>query len=110
MNFKNDSKPLEEEKEIVFQELNDYEKNNLPYEKAKIYDKRTYLQYYLSLLRLKQLIIFSFCLSRDYNLKSVKINLFFLTFGLNLTVNALFFNDSTMHKIYTDEGSYNYLF
>ena len=110
LNFKNDSKPLEEEKEIVFQELNDYEKNNLPYEKAKIYDKRTYLQYYLSLLRLKQLIIFSFCLSRDYNLKSVKINLFFLTFGLNLTVNALFFNDSTMHKIYTDEGSYNFLF
>ena len=110
LNFKNDSKPLEEEKEIVFQELNDYEKNNLPYEKAKIYDKRTYLQYYLSLLRLKQLIIFSFCLSTDYNLKSVKINLFFLTFGLNLTVNALFFNDSTMHKIYTDEGSYNFLF
>ena len=56
------------------------------------------------------MIIFSFCLSTDYNLKSVKINLFFLTFGLNLTVNALFFNDSTMHKIYTDEGSYNFLF
>ena len=56
------------------------------------------------------MIIFSFCLSKDYNLKSVKINLFFLTFGLNLTVSALFFNDSTMNKIYTDEGSYNFLF
>ena len=40
----------------------------------------------------------------------MKINLFFLTFALNLTVNACFFNDSTMHKIYKDDGSYNFLF
>ena len=33
-----------------------------------------------------------------------------MTFALNLTVNACFFNDSTMHKIYQDEGSYNFLY
>ena len=27
-----------------------------------------------------------------------------------LTVNALFFNDDTMHKIYIDEGSYNFVY
>ena len=40
----------------------------------------------------------------------MKINLFFLTFALNLTVNACFFNDSTLHKIYKDDGNYNFLF
>ena len=29
---------------------------------------------------------------------------------MNFTVNALFFNDATMHKIYTDEGSYNFIY
>ena len=49
-------------------------------------------------------------MSTDYNLRTIKICLFFLTLALNLTVNALFFNDSTMHKIYTDNGSYNFLY
>ena len=84
--------------------------NNLPYEEALKIDKRTYFQYYISLIRTKELLIFSFYLRSDYNLKTVKINLFFFTFALNLTVNALFFNDSTMHKIYQDEGSYNFLY
>ena len=90
--------------------LNDYEKNNLPYQKAITVDQRTYWEYYKSLIKTKQLIIFSFFLSTDYNLRTIKICLFFLTLALNLTVNALFFNDSTMHKIYTDNGSYNFLY
>ena len=36
--------------------------------------------------------------------------LFFFLFDLNLTVNALFFNDDTMHKIYEDEGEYNFVY
>ena len=37
---------------------NDNELNELPYKLALIYDKRTYIQYYLSLLRAKHLFIF----------------------------------------------------
>ena len=40
----------------------------------------------------------------------IKNFLFFFFFTLNLTVNALFFNDDTMHKIYIDEGKYNLLY
>ena len=29
---------------------------------------------------------------------------------MHLTVNALFFNDKTMHKIYLDEGNYNFIY
>ena len=36
--------------------------------------------------------------------------LFFYFFGLDLTLNALFFNDSTIHKIYEDKGSYNFVY
>ncbi len=102
--------PISEKKMVISEEYNDYEMNNLVYERALLIDKRTYWQYYLSLIKTKQLLIFSFYLSTDYNLKTIKINLFFLTFALNLTVNAFFFNDSTMHKIYQDEGSYNFLY
>ena len=102
--------PITEKKLITNEEYNDYEMNNLPYEEAIKIDKRTYWEYYLSLIKTKELLIFSFYLSTDYNLRTIKINLFFLTFALNLTVNACFFNDSTMHKIYQDEGSYNFLY
>ena len=40
----------------------------------------------------------------------MKIALFFFSFALNFTVNSLFFNDTTMHQIYTDEGDYNFIY
>ena len=89
---------------------NDNEINTLSYEEALKIDKRTYIQYYISLIKRKQIIIFTFFTNNDYNLRSIKICLFLFSFALDYTVNALFFNDSTMHKIYTDEGEYNFLY
>ena len=86
-------------------EYNDEEKNNLKYELALKYDKRTYFEYYISLLKTQHIFIFSFFYSKDYNLRIIKIDLFFISFALSYAVNALFFNDNTMHKIYEDEGS-----
>ena len=34
--------------------------------------------------------------------------MFFLSFALHYTVNALFFTESTMHQIYEDEGKFNF--
>ena len=83
------------------------ELNQLPYEEALKYDQRSYSEYYFSLLKVKNLVFFSFFLNNDYNSKIVKIDLFICLFIVFLTVNALFFNDKTMHKIYTDQGSFN---
>ena len=92
-------------------EYNDYELNILTYEKALIYDKRTYIQYYISLLRINHLLIFSFyCNNKDYNSQIIKIFLFFLFFAVYFFVNALFFNDNTLHKIYIDKGVYNFIY
>ena len=91
-------------------EPNDYEKNNLLYNKAKKLDKGSFSQYYFSLLRTKHLFIFSFILSSDYNSKIIKIILFFFILTTNFTVNALFFNDSTMHFIYIEQGKFNIIY
>ena len=47
--------------------------------------------------------------NEDYNSKIIKICLFLFTFALFLVINALFFNDSTMHKIYELKGNYNFI-
>ena len=92
--------------EIIY--LTDTELNSLSYEEALIYDKRTYLKYYLSLLRTKHLLIFSFYPNRDYNSMIIKICLFFFSFALYLTVNTLFYTDSTIHNIYQNSGNFDF--
>ena len=72
-------------------------------------DKRTFCQYYFSLLKKKNLIIFTFYPSNDYNLMTVKIALFLLSFSLFFTINGFFFSDATMNKINEDKGTYNFL-
>ena len=87
------------EKSQKIMEFNDEELNNFSYSIALKCDKRTYSQYYISLLRTKHILFFSFCNNNDYNSKIIKIDLFFIGFILDYTVNALFFDDKTMHKI-----------
>ena len=90
--------------------LNDYEMNNLSYKKALELDKRTYFQYYISLLKTKHIFIFTFFTTNDYNSKIIKIILFLFSFALYFTVNTLFFNDGTIHKIYEDQGNFNFIY
>ena len=86
----------------------DYEYNWLSYEEALKYDKRTNCDYYGSLIRNKQLFIFTFCSFNDYNSGVIKKFMFFLSFALHYTVNALFLTEKTMHQIYEDEGKFNF--
>ena len=92
------------------EDLTDLEINNLSYEKALILDKRTYFQYYFSLLKKKQLILFIFYPNKDYNLLTAKISLLILSFSLYFTINGFFFTDATMNKINEDHGVYNFFF
>ena len=86
----------------------DYEFNWLSYKAALRFDKRSGCEYYASLIRSKQLFMFTFCSFNDYNSGILKKFIFFLSFALHYTVNALFFNNSNMHQIYEDEGKYNF--
>ena len=84
--------------------LTEQEMNNLDYEIAILLDKRTYFQYYFSLLKKKQLLLFTFYPNKDYNITVVKISLLILSFSLYFTINGFFFSDATMNKINTDHG------
>ena len=93
-----------------FTNLNDQELNTLQYELALLYDKRNYFQYYWSLLKKKQLILFTFVPSNDYNLFSLKLSLFLISFSLYFTINAFFFSDETMHKIHESNGELDFFY
>ena len=86
----------------------DYELNWLPNEAALKFDKRSSCEYYGSLIRYKQLFIFTFCSFTDYNSGVIKKFMLFLSFALHYTVNSLFFTESNIHQIYEDKGKFNF--
>ena len=107
---KTKTKTKAKEYKVKYKNLNDQELNSLEYKLALKYDKRTYIHYYWSLLKRKQLILFSFIPNNDYNIRTIKIALFLISFSLYFTINGFFFNDKTMRKIYVDKGKYNFIF
>ena len=95
---------------LMKNKYNDEELNSLEYEIALIVDKRTYCQYYWSLVKKKQIILFTFISSNDYNLFQVKFCLLLLSFSLFFTINGFFFTDETMNRIYEDNGYYDIVY
>ena len=92
------------ETQIIYE---NFEINNITYKEALKGDKRTYCQYYLSLIKEKHIIIFTFNKNENYNPYIIKICLFFLLFALYIFINTLFFNDSAIHKIFEDKGIFH---
>ena len=95
------------EKKIIQKQFIDYAINHLAYEEALMHDKRTYLEYYISLVKAKHPIIFAFCQLKDYNILLIKICLFLLSITVYFGINALFFNNTIIHTIYLNEGKYD---
>ena len=89
---------------------NDYELNNFSYNEALKYDNRTFIKYYISLIRTKHPLIFSFFPINSYNSILIRITLFFISFSIYYFINAIFFNESTIHKIYEEKGKYNFIY
>ena len=109
-NKKGKSEKTNSKKDFIYKNLNDQELNTLEYKLAIKIDKRTYLLYYWSLLKRKNLILFTFYPNDDYNLITLKISLFLTSFSLYMTINGFFFTDDTMHTIYSNNGSYNLMY
>ena len=91
-------------------ERKEFEINSLNYHLALKIDHRNYCQYYCYLLKYNHSISFSFASYNDYNIQIIKKFLFFFSFCLDFTINALFFTDETIHKIYQDKGQFNFLY
>ena len=96
-------------KKLITIKLNNSELNSLQFQAALIKDKRSYVEYYLSLIKINHILFFIFY-KYDFNSKIIKVSIFLFNLASYIAVNALFFNDSTMHKIFTDGGSYNFVY
>ena len=46
----------------------------------------------------------------NYNLLSIKISLFLISFSLYFTINGFFFTDETMHNVYKNNGIFDFIF
>jgi hypothetical protein len=95
-------------KEIV-KKYSDFELDDLEYSEAIIYDKRSFINFYIYIVKREHLIIFTFFYCTDFNLISIKLSLFVFSVCLDMTTNILFFDDESMHKIYLDYGKYNFV-
>ncbi len=101
-------KELKEYEEKTYSEI-----NSLSYEDALANDKRTFFQYYISLLMTKQLLLFTFNCKNDYNSKIMKISFVLYIFSIFLFVNTLFIDESILHDLFIFQGKidllYNYM-
>ena len=102
---KNISKNIIKSK-IEILEKTDNELNFASYKDAIIYDKRTCMKYYLSLIRTKHLLIFPFTTKNDFNPRTMKIGFLFLMLGFILTINILFIDESDLHELYLSKGAF----
>ena len=82
--------------------------NEFDFNEAFKYDKRTFIQLYLSYIRLKHPLLSLFY--KNYNITTVKFILYIQSFGSHVCTNALFFKEDTMHRIYIDNGSFDFFY
>ena len=99
---KNNKKPSNVIEDIQY---NDEELNAVDYDTALHKDTRSFIRYYWSLIKMKQLCVFTFYTYTDHNLKCVKIALFTLFLAFYFAFTALFFNDKIIREIYIYKGN-----
>ena len=113
-----DLSSIKENKKLTEQEMqkvkdilayNDKELNDLDFKLAIKHDNRNIFKMYFSFLKTDHSLI-KILNSNDYNSRFIKIFLCFYSFSLSYTVNALFFDDDTIHHILEDEGKFNFLY
>jgi hypothetical protein len=85
-------------------EITDNELNSLSYYDAIIKDKRTFGEFYLSLIKTKQLLAFTFKSKNDFNSLMMKLNFLFLIFSIIFFINTTFFDDIILHDIFISGG------
>ena len=89
--------------------LDSFELNDLEYNEAIIYDKRSFNKTYLDFLRREHLIIFTFFVCNDYNLIYIKYTRFIFLIVTDMALNVIFFSDDSMHKIFLNYGKYDFV-
>ena len=90
--------------------MTDNEINSINYFDAFKTDKRSFFQYYLSLIRTKHLMFFAFSPKNDYNSGVIKFSFLIFTLGLFFAVNTLFLTENELHDRYISQGKLGLLY
>ena len=88
---------------------NDSELQDMEYEVAIIYDKRSYLRMYWSFLIESQIILETFCTDNHLYLFVVKLSFFICTFQISFFLNALFYTDDYISDAYHNDGVLDFI-
>ena len=91
------------------EKLDNYELNNLEYNQAINLDKRKISEIYWSLLKREHLILFTFLNGNDYNISFIKFEKLIFSVSTDLALNAIFYADETIHKMFLENGKYNFI-
>ena len=81
----------------------------LSYEEALIYDKRSFIKMYFSFLEDSQIILNTF-LSKNYlDLLVIKLSFLIFTFQMSFFLNALFYTEDYISEAYHNDGVLNFI-
>ena len=82
----------------------DSEIQDLDYEAAIIYDKRSYLRMYWGFLVDSQIILGTFCKDNNLDLFAIKVSFLVFTFQISFFLNAFFYTDEYISDAYHNDG------
>ena len=78
------------------------------YEESLKKDKRTFIKIYWNYLQLQHIILNTFFLESYLELRIIKIYFLIFSFGLEFTLNALFYTDKYISDLYYNNGVLNF--
>ena len=96
-------------KDKKMQNLDEYQMCNLDYINALRYDKRTFIQTYITFIKREHSLIFTFLVCNDLNISYIKISRFLFLLASVMTMNVFFFSDESLHKLYISYGKYDFV-
>ena len=80
-------------KDKKMQNLDEYQMSDLDYISALRYDKRTFIQTYITFIKREHSLIFTFFVCNDLNISYIKISRFLFLLASVMTMNVFFFSD-----------------
>ena len=100
----NDKKDKDKSSDSVNLAKTNDELQDMDYEEAIIYDKRSYMKMYWSQLIDSQIILGTFFTENNLNLLIIKISFFICIFQISFFLNALFYTDDYISDAYYNNG------
>ena len=86
-----------------------YDLQDMDFEEAIIYDKRSCLKIYWGFLVDSQIILGTFCTDNHLDLFIIKLSFFICTFQISFFLNALFYTDEYISNAYHNDGILDFI-